>query len=260
MKILCLHGKGTSAAIFKSQTTSMRARLKDPSITFDFIDGPYTSTPAPGIDLFYPPPYYSFWEEDAVTNVLAARDWLLDVIAKQGPYDAVMGFSQGCSLGATVLLRHAYETPFAPPPFKAAFFICGGAPLGILETVGYRLPAEIREGDLASRRALMSQADSRSILEKGRERWDAGGEVVDVERVRGVMEGAGEVKIAVPSVHVYGSRDPRFVAGVQLSGVAVERGRRCFDHGGGHDIPRTEMVSLKLAELVRWVLKEGSSY
>ncbi|KAF7587314.1 hypothetical protein BBP40_007399, partial [Aspergillus hancockii] len=167
MKILCLHGKGTSGLIFKSQTSSLRAYLTDLNIDFDFLDAPHPTIPAPGIDLFYPAPYYTFWETDTVPAVRAARNWLLDYISNNGPYDAVMAFSQGCALAAATLLLHAHETPLSPPPFKAAIFICGGPPLAILEEVGYEIPAEVRERDLLSRQKLAAQADSKAILAKG---------------------------------------------------------------------------------------------
>ncbi|KAB8276863.1 serine hydrolase FSH [Aspergillus minisclerotigenes] len=239
MRILCLHGRGTSAQIFKSQTTSFRSRLNDLPITFDFIDAPYPTTPASGIDLFYDPPYYTFWPDDSPTSLQNARTWLLNHIAKNGPYDAVLGFSQGCSLAALTLLLHAHESPLTPPPFKAAIFICGGAPLPLLEELGYTITPEMRSRDAESRKKLSIQADSAGI--------------------RGEMErcGIGKVKIGVPTVHVYGRKDPRFVAGVQLSGVCEGSVRQCFDHGGGHDIPRSSAVSERLAELVRWVLEEG---
>lgn len=120
----------------------------------------------------------------------------------------------------------------------------------------------MRSRDTESRKKLSIQADSAAILAKGAERWGGGGdagEVVDEESVRGEIErcGIGKVKIGVPTVHVYGRKDPRFVAGVQLSGVCEGSVRQCFDHGGGHDIPRSSAVSERLAELVRWVLEEG---
>ncbi|KAF4280873.1 hypothetical protein CNMCM8686_007323 [Aspergillus fumigatus] len=74
MKVLCLHGKGTSGAIFKSQTASFRSHLNDLDIDFDFIDGCYPSTAAAGIDLFYPAPYYSFWEDDSPEAI--TKTWL----------------------------------------------------------------------------------------------------------------------------------------------------------------------------------------
>ncbi|KAE8353221.1 serine hydrolase FSH [Aspergillus coremiiformis] len=255
MRILCLHGKGTSGDIFKSQTTSFRSRLSDLNAQFDFIDAPYPSTPAAGIDLFYKPPYYSFYQEDTIPAVRSASKWLLDLVAERGPYDAVMCFSQGCVLAASTLLLHAHESPHTPPPFKSAIFICGGAPLTFLESIGYEIPPAVTQRDLASRMKLAAQADSAAILAQGSERWRGDGwEVTDEEAVR--RELIGGVKIGLPTVHVYGKKDPRYVAGLQLSGLCVEHQRRVFDHGGGHEIPRGSEVTDALAELVRWALEQ----
>ncbi|PKX98022.1 putative EF-hand calcium-binding domain protein [Aspergillus novofumigatus IBT 16806] len=182
MSVLCLHGKGTSGTIFKSQTATFRSHLNDLHIDFDFIDGCYPSTAAAGIDLFYPAPYYSFWEE-------------------RGPYDAVMMFSQGCALGTAMLLLDQAQDPRS------------------LRRVG--------------------AVDGRCVR----------GGAVDEEELRGEIR--GPFKVGIPTVHVYGSKDPRYAAGVQLSGICEPGKRRVFDHGGGHEIPRTDRVSRTIADLGR---------
>lgn len=45
-----------------------------------------------------------------------------------GPFDAVMGFSQGAALACTMLIDHARRNPGSPPLFKCAVFICAGVP------------------------------------------------------------------------------------------------------------------------------------
>ncbi|GFF29879.1 hypothetical protein IFM58399_02406 [Aspergillus lentulus] len=257
MKVLCLHGKGTSGAIFKSQTATFRSHLNDLHIDFDFIDGRYPSTAAAGIDLFYPAPYYSFWEDDSPEAIQKTCTWLKGLIAERGPYDAVMMFSQGCALGTAMLLLHQAQNPTQPPPFKAAIFICGGPPLKLIESIGFQISDAVKERDRAGREALAMQAHSASILTKGSARWTgdaSGGGAVDEEELRGEIR--GPFKVGIPTVHVYGSKDPRYAAGVQLSGICESGKRRVFDHGGGHEIPRTDRVSRTIADLVRWVLLE----
>lgn len=173
-----------------------------------------------------------------------------------------MMFSQGCALGAAMLLFHHAHEPSQPPPFKAAIFICGGAPLKVLESVGFEVPDKVKERDRAGREALAAQADSASILAKGSARWTgeaalAGSGKADVDEEVWRGEIRGPFRLGIPTVHVYGNRDPRYVAGVQLSGICEPGMRRVFDHGGGHEIPRTERVSRTIADLVRWVLLEG---
>lgn len=278
MKILCLHGKGTSGAIFRSQTcqylatanpeilanpnpaASFRARLADQNIEFDFVDGPHEDSPAAGVDLFYSPPYYSWYEGNGVEPAREACGWLNEYIARNGPYDAALMFSQGCVLGSSALLFHQEETPHLPLPFKAAIFICGGTSLSVLEEMGFHVSAEARERDLASRSALALQADSSALLSRGSDRWTGLGALdggLSEEELRNEI--TSPYRIDLPTVHIYGSKDPRYAAGVHLSGICEPSRRRVFNHGGGHEIPRSEAVSTSIAELIRWALSEAGA-
>jgi hypothetical protein len=48
MKILCLHGVGSSGAIFEAQIANLRREL-DPSIELIFVDGPFECNRGPGM-------------------------------------------------------------------------------------------------------------------------------------------------------------------------------------------------------------------
>ncbi|KAL4951481.1 serine hydrolase-domain-containing protein [Aspergillus filifer] len=355
MKILCLHGRGSSGAIFKSQTSSIRSRLTDLNLTFDFIDGPYPCSPAPGLDLFYKGPCYSFYpdikteDKTPIANtdidvILKAQGWLEGVIRDRGPYDMILGFSQGTAVASAGLLLYAaqvqaqaqsaskspspsapyqLQTPdenedgeyakremFPPPPFKSAIFICGGASLPLLEHIGYTISPLTKARDTASRAALKAMASSESILSHGSNRWTGSG--LDFPSISipntypysftnpyptplptpSLVQGQGQnpgpslglsldgtlssslppapsltsesdirremvgpVKISIPTVHIYGERDPRYVAGIQLSELCDRAKRKVYNHGGGHEIPRFEAVSGALADLVRWAVR-----
>ena len=64
-------------------------------------------------------------------------------------------------------------------------------------------------------------------------------------------------KIKIPTVHIYGAKDPKYVASIQLVHFCDEKRRRTFDHGGGHDVPRLTGVSEGIAELVEWAAEEA---
>ncbi|KAL4946080.1 serine hydrolase-domain-containing protein [Aspergillus oleicola] len=357
MKVLCLHGRGSSGAIFKSQTSSIRSRLTDLPLSFDFIDGPYPCSPAPGLDLFYNGPYYSFYPDIETENkaeaqtqlpiaktsievILKAQEWLEGVIKEGGPYDIVLGFSQGTAIAAAALLLFAAQVQSkAKPqslspksqfqdrehvdgdglgkeresispksPFKSAIFICGGAPLPLLEHIGYTISPVTKARDIASRAALFSMTSSSSILSHGSNRWSGTSldfpsipnpyshsfsnpygtplptpfltqtqiqpqsQHLDLNlglRLDGTLsvspsltsetdlrrEMQGSIKIPVPTVHICGERDPRYVAGIQLSEVCEKSSRKVYNHGSGHEIPRFEAVSGALADLVRWAVR-----
>ncbi|KAL8777960.1 MAG: hypothetical protein Q9194_002266 [Teloschistes cf. exilis] len=266
MRFLCLHGKGTSAAIFQSQTTAFRSKLSN-EFTFDFVDGFLSSDPAPGVDLFYPPPYYSFWNTLAIADVRKSLTWLRDYIAKNGPYDGVMCFSQGCSLIASFCLYHEAETPNQPLPFKVAIFICGGVPMQVLEDLGIDVSQEAWDMNTKSSKALAEQASSDAILKSGLNRWvnadgfiSEQGKPVDPKNVFGLNfeDMPQHLRITIPTVHVYGNKDPRCTASLQLAQFSDPVLRKTYDHGGGHDVPRKTEVSESIARMVEWTAAAAS--
>jgi predicted esterase len=58
-------------------------------------------------------------------SVLTAINDLSEYIAEEGPFDGVLGFSQGASLAAMIIVRARHSNP---PPFQFAIFFCAGLP------------------------------------------------------------------------------------------------------------------------------------
>ncbi|KAK2813667.1 hypothetical protein FQN50_000065 [Emmonsiellopsis sp. PD_5] len=281
-KILCLHGHGTSAAIFKSQTAAFRSKL-DATYIFDFIDAPFPSRGAPGIDAIYKTtPKYTWWPAATPQSIRASHLWVENYARSHGPYDAVCCFSQGCSLAATMALYRAVDSAAAGVlgsmggeesslPFRAAIFICGGIPLSALEDMGLEVSARAHEisqvtGQLLNGAAgrLTELAENVHLIKAGVGLWDLNdaaallvhdpGRRPDRSDVFGLdfTRFPGAARIRIPTVHIYGSKDPRWPAGVQLAEFCEDRVE--FDHGGGHDIPRSTEVSRKIAEMIRQVV------
>ncbi len=115
--ILCLHGHGTSAAIFEAQTRNIRYSLRA-QYKFVFVDAPYESEAGPGV---YPVftdagPYYSWFSQATNSSVSSKASELSDLsryvekaLTKNGVKTsdivAVMGFSQGTIVASLLLLQ-----------------------------------------------------------------------------------------------------------------------------------------------------------
>lgn len=259
MRFLCLHGKGTSAAIFRSQTAALRPRLPS-TYTFDFVDAPFPSDPAAGIAVFYPPPYYAFWHGTTVSAIRESHKWFLALLAERGPYDGVMGFSQGTGLIGSFLLYHMSEHPEQPLPFKCAVFFCGGVSLNVIADLGVTVSQAARDLDDKSRDALFEKAESVATAKSGDDYWAKGMVFDPTEPIsRGDVYGLDFTRVPtrlfvkIPTVHVYGSKDPRYPSSVQLSQFCEGSLRKTMDHGSGHDIPRTKDVSDSVAEAIEWL-------
>ncbi|KAL8763351.1 MAG: hypothetical protein Q9184_000822 [Pyrenodesmia sp. 2 TL-2023] len=130
---------------------------KSDTIEFFFIDGPVECAPGIGIKEQYDGPYYRFLDKDAphMTQVVSSARLLLksatssedfarelgkrgladvgssqacDYVEQQveqhvdGPFDGVLGFSEGASVAASLMLRRAAQSKV--PMFKFAIFCC----------------------------------------------------------------------------------------------------------------------------------------
>ncbi|KAI9646562.1 hypothetical protein NHQ30_004557 [Ciborinia camelliae] len=257
MRFLCLHGKGTSAEIFSIQSATFR-RLLPSSYTFDFLDGPYTSPPAAGVSLFFNPPYYAYYHSSEPSAIRASYAFLQEHIEKRGPYDGVMCFSQGCALIAGFLLDHQVTRPHTPLPFHCAIFICGGMPLPIIEDLGIEIPPLARELEAQSVKELFATAAAVETAKPGDDYWNTKAQkssILNVENIDRKNPYAIQVpegwKIQIPTVHIYGKKDPRWLASLNLARFCGGT-KRVWDHGGGHDIPRLSVVSKEIAGLVEW--------
>nr|ASK38716.1 hydrolase 341 [Paecilomyces divaricatus] len=136
VRFLCLHGWGTNIQILQSQLGPlMRELQKDNSAEFHFIQGDVEADPGPGIEGFYEGPYYSFYqfprtfpdsddEEDdgGDASMFEAYEMIYDIIAEEGPFDGILGFSHGGTLASGFLIHHSKTSPYTPPPFRCAVF------------------------------------------------------------------------------------------------------------------------------------------
>ena len=111
-----------------------------------------------------------------------------------------------------------------------------------------------------SSQALAEQASTEAILKSGLDRWANDAESVhgetslDLKNVFGLNfeEIPQRFRIKIPTVHIYGNKDPRCPASLQLVHFSSPELRRTYDHGGGHDVPRKTEVSESVANLVQW--------
>ncbi|KAH0349650.1 hypothetical protein KCU83_g5357, partial [Aureobasidium melanogenum] len=283
MKILCLHGKGTSGRILETQTAAFRRRLqaleRETHLIFDFVDGALAADPAPAIDQFFKGPFWSFYQSADIDNLRSAHAWLLEVVERQGPYDGVLAFSQGCALAATLMLElqagveRTEASRHRQQPFRFAIFICGGLPLTYFAGRGYAVSDAAWQYDEQARLALSSQASLNALLQCGSQRWNqqdwttldndkhsssSHPESPSATTVFGLdlAQVADAHKIQIPTVHVYGSKDPRKGSALQLAGMCRPDITKVACHGGGHDIPRTSEASDLIAKLILWAATE----
>ena len=112
-RVLCLHGYAQSAAFFRQRTGAFRKALKSEVGEFTFVDGTHPSTAAfvagesADGDRGEKLGWWNVAEPDsrpaissAYVGVEESLEHLENVCKTQGPFDGVLGFSQGATLAA----------------------------------------------------------------------------------------------------------------------------------------------------------------
>mmetsp|Transcript_8478 Transcript_8478/g.12643 ORF Transcript_8478/g.12643 Transcript_8478/m.12643 type:complete len:230 (+) Transcript_8478:79-768(+) len=128
-KVLCLHGFRTSGLILERQMAAMRCHV---DADFVYMDGPFEATGPPdsGVRIFYPNlPYYEWYSlsysQEAISR---SMELILKELRENGPYDGILGFSQG----ACMATRVAYRLQSCPEEFKGLslkyVILIGGVP------------------------------------------------------------------------------------------------------------------------------------
>jgi alpha-beta hydrolase superfamily lysophospholipase len=74
--------------------------------------------------------YLGYYDPDKPASALAALHQLDAYITSNGPFGAIIAFSQGAQLAATYLVHKKLEDPSAPPTIKCAILF---SPLGIYD-------------------------------------------------------------------------------------------------------------------------------
>lgn len=107
--------------IFRVQLGQLVPRLEEEqNLELHFIDGLIETEGQEDMTGVFPGPYYS-WCSLSPDNTLVdyksvkeALDFVLDIIVEDGPFDGIMGFSQGAALALALVLRYATEHPLDP--------------------------------------------------------------------------------------------------------------------------------------------------
>ncbi|ERT01098.1 hypothetical protein SPBR_03073 [Sporothrix brasiliensis 5110] len=170
MKFLCLPGAYGSADKFQVQLAPIVKELtEDGTAIFHFIEGPCVAEPPKGFeDYFGNPPYFRFIEPDEVgktddDDVLSrirdfpdcetpedtmrelmkegvatthkstdnALKFLLKIMKERGPFEGIIGYSEGATVAATLLLheQRRFQKEGIAPMFKYAIFFAGWPPV-----------------------------------------------------------------------------------------------------------------------------------
>ncbi|PYH81786.1 hypothetical protein BO82DRAFT_402011 [Aspergillus uvarum CBS 121591] len=122
MRFLCLHGQGSNARIFQQQTAALRYELGDDH-SYDFVNGAVPWKTDRDLDQLAMGEEQTFahCDPEEPESCLQALENLEQYIAAEGPYDGIMGFSQGTNVALSWLLKLQQEARTLPFKFGVFF-------------------------------------------------------------------------------------------------------------------------------------------
>ncbi|KAL7169412.1 hypothetical protein ACSBR2_034453 [Camellia fascicularis] len=130
MKILCLHGFRTSGSFLQKQISKWDPSIFTHHFHMEFPDGIYEAGGKSDIEGIFPPPYFEWFqfnkEFTEYTNLEECICYLCDYMTKKGPFDGLLGFSQGATLSALLMGYQAQGKVLKEhPPLKLFVSISG---------------------------------------------------------------------------------------------------------------------------------------
>ncbi|GFN16929.1 serine hydrolase FSH [Aspergillus tubingensis] len=275
MKILCLHGYGTGPDILRFQLSGLM-RDADPSWEFHFLSGEVECPPAPGIGSTFPPPYYCWARSFDAGEIDAAHALIEEAIDEHGPFDGVLGFSQGAAISISFLLEHITAYPDEPLPFRFAIFYSPTIPCAADEAYCQSVIGSLSTADQQRLRSGQDEQIAqlpepvRSVTESF-VKVIKGTQSITREPVSFFLDRPLDLvpcvlhpdvvptHISLPSVHLRGKED---LPGLDDCGFLVEslcdsKTRKSIKHSAGHDIPRSGPEIRQMLSAVEWVVAQS---
>lgn len=181
---------------------------------------------------FYPGPYRCYYNLPTPSLVRQAHEFIYEIIEEEGPFEGIIGFSQGAALASSMMLQHAKSNPL-DDMFKFAIFAGASLPYnpddatrsGEHEANIPETPGKAQPGD--GPRGFPSKPGE--TLEPFLGRYHPGKE---------------ETRITVPTLHIVGDQDlfaPQSRLLAKLCGGEV----KTVNHNSGHRIPRDRQFQSK---------------
>ncbi|KAL2864123.1 serine hydrolase-domain-containing protein [Aspergillus lucknowensis] len=257
-RLLCLHGGGTNARIFRSQCRALRARL-GPYFRLVFADAPFFTTPGPDVVKVYEkwgpfrswfPPGYGVGatgsprdgpvpiceSASASRTVIASIESSIkaamaedDQAGASGPWVGVLGFSQGAKMAASLLLRQQQQQQSdrrslsdSSVDYRFAVLLAGRAPM-----VSLRMEDEDEDED-----------DLRLPL--------------PLPTFGFIPE-----TIRLPTIHVHGMKDPGLPLHRELLEYGCDEGSaRLIEWDGEHRVPIRSKDVLAVVDAILAIARE----
>ncbi|KAL6492784.1 hypothetical protein OROGR_032543 [Orobanche gracilis] len=131
LRLLCLHGFRTSGEIIKKQVTGKWPKSVLEKLDLVFVDAPFPCQGKSDVEGIFDPPYYEWFqfnkEFTEYQNFEECLAYIENCMIKNGPFDGLLGFSQGAIISAALPGLQDNGVALARVPKIKVLIIIGGA-------------------------------------------------------------------------------------------------------------------------------------
>ncbi|KAJ4415839.1 hypothetical protein N0V82_007099 [Gnomoniopsis sp. IMI 355080] len=241
------------------QTAGIRSLL-EPEFEFEFVEGRWPHLEGNWslhtVD-FSKSNLYGYYNGLDIEDILATENELRQVIEEHGPFDGLMGYSQGGSMAAQIAIRMLTENPYATAqelPIKFLVLINSAVPPCIMPLDGQEITSiPIEEAPILQMLFDIFKANPADYTDKARPAKLANGRKVLANDTHYMTffdaKWDGQV-LNMPSLHITGLGDhPEY--GQNLYQLAEPRLAEHIGHVFGHDFPRGLDMNKNIARTIR---------
>ncbi|KAK5637119.1 hypothetical protein RRF57_012831 [Xylaria bambusicola] len=230
----------------------MREVVSEAEVSFDFTDAPILCARSSSSD---ERAVHSFFDTTTADGMRMAHNWLAEKLTADGPYDGVIGFCQGATVASGYLQFYQWQSYQDEIPFRFAIFINGSLSLAVLKKLGAPIPDAatrvVEETDLRRQADLGPSATHVSLARQAMFNSDDcfGLNLNEIPR---------ELKIRIPTVHIWGMDDPGFPTSIHLASVCDPYLRKTYTHSGAHEVPQGTENTRRLCDLILWCMERAT--
>ncbi|KAJ5757118.1 uncharacterized protein N7511_007300 [Penicillium nucicola] len=275
MKVLCLHGYGTNPEVMQYQLSGLKKQA-DVSWEFHYLSGEVTCPPAPGIETIFPAPYFCYARNFDPESIGASYALLEKTIIEHGPFDGVLGFSQGAAIIAGYLIEYAITEPDEPLPFQFMVLFSPTIPLSdnsdyLQELFGSLDPkdearihsseddqiAQLSEPARSAISTLVNLLDSTVSITREPRSFYLDHPLSKIPCV--LHPELCTARLPIPALHIRGKND---FSAIQDTSMLIQSfcnsgKQRVLEHTVGHDIPREGSELRQILTAMEWVVTQS---
>lgn len=191
-----------------------------------------------------------------------AIELIESTIEEEGPFDGIVGFSQGAALACAYVKQMAGKAN-KMHGLKFAVFLCASMPFDVTRTVNVRV-----EQTTLIDTSPQNEIDSADVLKLETEMKALGllhviqeleGKELTVLR-RFAQKHGEKPLLDIPTLHLLGKQDTQYYThGQRLAGLCDAKQTWIIEHRLGHEVPRNAVVVNRMATALEGMVKATSA-